>query len=53
MVGHTRYGDYRANAFYQWCFDNDVNVVDVLAKRAHELGLKLFVSTMMGTVLFA
>jgi len=47
MTGHTRHGDYRANAFYRWCFRNDVNIVRVLTERAHELGLKLFVSLMM------
>jgi len=47
MTGHTRDGDYRANAFYRWCFENDVNIVDVLTERAHEVGLKLFVSLMM------
>ena len=29
LVGHTRPGDARANAFTRWCFDNDVNIVDV------------------------
>jgi len=47
MTGHTRDGDYRANAFFRWCFENDVNIVDVLTERAHEVGLKLFVSLMM------
>ncbi len=47
MTGHTRHGDYRANAFYRWCFENDVNIVDVLTERAHEVGVKLFVSLMM------
>ncbi len=47
MRGHTRHGDYRANAFFRWSFDKKVNIVDVLADRAHELGLKLFVSLMM------
>lgn len=47
LQGHVRDGDFRANTFFRWCRDNDVNIVDVLAKRAHELGLKLFVSTMM------
>jgi hypothetical protein len=47
MTGHTRHGDYRANAFYRWCFENDVNIVDILAERAHDVGVKLFVSLMM------
>jgi len=47
MTGHTRDGDYRANAFYRWSFENEANIVDVLAERAHELGLRLFVSLMM------
>jgi Carbohydrate family 9 binding domain-like len=47
MTGHTRHGDYRANAFFRWCFENDVNIVDVLCERAHEVGLRLFVATMM------
>jgi len=46
MTGHDRDGDLRANAFYRWCFQNDVNIVKVLAERAHELGVKLFVSLM-------
>ncbi len=41
-----RDGDRRANAFFRWCFENDVNIVDVLARRAHEVDLKLFVSLM-------
>lgn len=46
MTGHDRDGDLRANAFFRWCFEHDVNIVDVLAERAHEVGLKLFVSLM-------
>ena len=44
---HVRDGDFRANTFLRWCRDEGVNIVDVLAERAHELGLKLFVATMM------
>lgn len=47
MTGHTRHGDYRANDFVRWCFENDVNIVRVLTERAHEVGLKLFVALMM------
>ncbi|MCP4644368.1 MAG: hypothetical protein GY851_28250 [bacterium] len=47
MTGHTRHGDYRANAFYKWSFENDANIADVLAERAHELGLDLYLSLMM------
>ncbi|MBN2310223.1 MAG: hypothetical protein JXR94_14710, partial [Candidatus Hydrogenedentes bacterium] len=47
MTGHTRHGDYRANAFFRWCFENDINIVDVLAERAHEVGVRLFVALMM------
>jgi hypothetical protein len=43
---HDRDGDMRANAFYRWCFENNVNIVDVLARRAHQVNLKLFVSLM-------
>ena len=46
LQGHTRDGDTRANDFIRWCFENDVNIVDVLSERAHEVGLKLFVSLM-------
>ncbi|MBN2291414.1 MAG: hypothetical protein JXM70_03250 [Pirellulales bacterium] len=46
MHGHTRDGDDRVNAFYRWCFENDVNIVDVLARRAHEIDIKLFISLM-------
>jgi len=46
LRGHTRDGDMRANDFFRWCFENDINIVDVLAKRAHEVDLKLFVSVM-------
>ena len=46
MTGHDRDGDLRVNAFYRWCFENDVNIVDVLTRRAHEVNLKLFVSLM-------
>ena len=47
LSGHVRDGDFRANAFFRWCRDEDVNIVKVLAERAHELGLELFVATMM------
>ncbi len=47
MTGHTRDGDSRANAFFRWCFENEVNLVDVLTDRAHAIGLQLFVSLMM------
>jgi len=47
LRGHVRDGDFRANEFFRWCAANDVNLVNVLAKRAHELNLKLFVATMM------
>jgi hypothetical protein len=46
MTGHARDGDLRVNAFYRWCFENNVNIVDVLTRRAHEVNLKLFVSLM-------
>ena len=46
MTGHDRDGDLRANAFFRWCVENDVNIVRVLAERAREVGLKLFVSLM-------
>ncbi|HJN14547.1 MAG TPA: hypothetical protein QGH10_03600, partial [Armatimonadota bacterium] len=46
MTGHTRHGDYRANEFFRWCAESDTNIVDVLTDRAHELGLRLFVSLM-------
>ncbi|MEA3364484.1 MAG: hypothetical protein U9Q79_02495, partial [Candidatus Hydrogenedentes bacterium] len=47
MTGHTRHGDYRANAFYRWCFENDVNILRVLTNRAHEVGLDLYASLML------
>ena len=47
LRGHVRHGDFRANDFLRWCRDENVNIVDILAERAHELGLKLFVATMM------
>lgn len=46
LRGHTRDGDTRANDFIRWCFENDVNIVDVLTERAHEVNLKVFVSLM-------
>jgi hypothetical protein len=46
MTGHVRDGDLRVNDFYRWCFENKVNIVDVLANRAHQVNLKLFVSLM-------
>ena len=47
MRGHDRDGDLRANAFFRWCFENDVNILKVLTDRAHEVNLKLFASLMM------
>ena len=47
MTGHTRHGDYRANAFYRWCFENDVDILQVLTDRAHEVDLKLYASLML------
>ena len=47
LHGHVRDGDVRANAFFRWCSEAKVNIVNVLTERAHELGLKLFVATMM------
>ena len=47
LRGHVRDGDFRANEFFRWCAENEVNLVNVLASRAHELNLKLFVATMM------
>ena len=44
--GHTRVGDYRANTFFRWCFEQNVNIVDVLAERADEVDLKIFVALM-------
>lgn len=40
-------GYARCNAFIRWCFKNNINSLDILAERAHELNIKLFASLMM------
>ena len=45
--GHVRDGDFRANAFFRWCFEEDVQILNVLIERAHQVGLKVFASLMM------
>ncbi len=45
--GHVRDGDLRANAFFRWCFENDVHVLNQLLQHAHSVELKVFASVMM------
>jgi len=46
-AGYVRDGDMRANAFFQWCYDNDVNILDTLTEYGHQVGVKVFASLMM------
>jgi len=47
LQGHTRDGDFRANAFIRWCFANNVNILDVLTDYGHKVGVKVFAALMM------
>jgi len=42
-----RDGDFRANAFFRWCYENDVNILDVLTEYGHQVGVKIFAALMM------
>ncbi len=47
QMSARRDGDLRANAFFQWCYDNDINILRTLTDYGHEVGVNVFASMMM------
>ncbi len=44
IPGGGRLGDKRARRVFQKLYDNDIDILEILTERCHELGIKIYVS---------